>query len=62
MENQKLVLNTLNLGSVTLLTYEVHFLKELANVSSTIDDSKNKKNIASEMLKTKIKLESFEIQ
>jgi hypothetical protein len=43
MENQKLVLNTLNLGSVTLLTYEAQFLKELANVSSTIHDSKNKK-------------------
>ena len=62
MENQKLVLNTLNLGSVTLLTYEAQFLKELANVSSTIDDSKNKKNIACVMPKAKIKLESFEIQ
>ena len=52
--NQKLAFNFLNFGSTTLLTDEVQFLRELANVSPTIGDSKKIKKIIGESLNSKI--------
>jgi len=54
MINQKLIFNLLNPGSTALLADEVHFLKELAEMSVTTGDSKKIKKIIRESLNRKI--------
>lgn len=54
MINQKLIFNFLKPGSAPLLSDELQFLKELANVSSTTGDSKKINKIIRESLNWKI--------